>query len=505
MFHRPLTWLLLCALALSGCLGAPTPPAATPTIRPPNTALPSPVPSAQPPAKTDTARPPQATAGLSATVPPADTPTVVPMPSGPPNIILIVVDSLRADHLSSYGYARPTTPNLDALLAGQGVRFSDVTSAAPWTCPSNAALATGRTPTSLGASWLTIGASVPANAQTLAESLHDAGYYTAGFVNNACVRGRYGFAQGYDLYDDAFVDRPKSDAENKVRADEVNGKVTGWLTTDWPAANTGGRPLFLFVYYMEPHVFYDPPAPYDTLYDPDYTGPLTPASFGIGQDVVEGRFVPSPRDIDHLLALYDGEITFWDVYVGELLNELQQQGLLDNSLIVLTSDHGEMFGEHGKWVHGTALYEEEVRVPLVMRYPGRIAPGQVITTPVQSMDLMPTILEYAGAAVPANLQAAGLRGLIEGRGAPARRGVYSELDSIKDTSHWGYWLAPKTDLRSAREGQWKLIAHIGDQASDELYQVRPDTLAEGENLLAQQAAVAEQLRALLLAWFELMP
>jgi arylsulfatase A-like enzyme len=362
---------------------------------------------------------------------------------------------------------------------------------------------TGRSPSSLGASWDTLRQSVPGSAQTLAELLHDAGYYTAGFVNNNCVKGSYGFAQGFDRYVDDLAAREGSESWNKVRADEMNAVVLDWLADDWLASGAGRQPLFLFVYYMEPHVNYVPPAPYDTLYDPSYTGPLTGEAYGIGQAVVSGALVPSARDIDHLRALYDGEVTFWDVYLGELIEYLESNGLLENTLLVVTSDHGELFGEHGKWVHGSALYEEEIRVPLLLRYDGVIQPGQVVRAPVQSYDLMPTILAYAGLDAPAEIQAVSLQPLLDGTGGPGERVIYSELDAVRDPGHWAAWIAPSADLRSIREGGWKLIHHRGAESDDELFALPPGALHEGENLLGSQGDLAARLRRQLLDWFGL--
>jgi arylsulfatase len=419
-------------------------------------------------------------------------------------VILIVVDSLRADHVSAYGYERPTTQNLDALIAAEGIRFDDAVSASPWTCPANGALMSGRHPSSLGASWNSLNSSLPQEAASLAEALHDAGYYTAGFVNNACVDTNRGFAQGFDFFDDSQAARKGADSNNKARAFEVNALATAWLESDWlarPAA--GDQPLFLFLYYMEPHVWYNPPAPYDTLYDDTYTGTLTSEVYGVGFDVVTGKIVPSARDVEHLEALYDGEISYWDAHLGQLLGYLQSKGLLDNTLIVVTGDHGEAFGEHGKWVHGSALYEEEVRVPLVMRYPGRIAPGQVVTTPVQSMDLMPTILEYAGATIPNDLQAVSLVPLAAGDRDMPLRDIYSELDGLADEKHWGYWIAPRVNMRSIQRGEWKLIHYAGEGATDELYRLQPGFPFETENLIGREPTRVEELLQTLAAWFHL--
>ncbi len=433
---------------------------------------------------------------------PTDAPEIAETTPVSPNVVLIIVDALRADHVSSYGYQgyRDTTPNLDALVTDMGVRFEDAASMSPWTCPSNAATITGRSPSSLGASWETIQNTVPQDANTLAEYLHDAGYYTAGFANTYCVKGKLGFDQGFDLYDDSLSSHSSAD---KARASLVNGGVTDWLTTTWMSGLSGTQPLFLFVYYFDPHSWYDPLPPYDTLYDSTYTGTLTPDVYADGQEVVSGEIVPTERDVEHLIAMYDGEIRYWDVYLREMLLYLEDNHLLDNALVVVTSDHGEMFGEHDKWAHGSSIYEEVVRVPLMMRYTGVISPGLVVTTPVQSMDLMPTILDLVGVPVPTDLQAISLRPIIQGGTAQITRDVFNEVDALTDPDHTLYWTAPRVDLRSIQRADWKLIHHVGDWQSDELYSLQESSLYEVDNVISSEPAQAQELRQDLSDWFGL--
>jgi arylsulfatase A-like enzyme len=435
------------------------------------------------------------------TATPLPTNTPIPTPAGPPQVILfMVVDSVRADHVSSYGYERPTTPNMDAWMAAQGMQFNHAISAAPWTCPSNAAMMSGLMPTRMNSSWDTMGNALPDNVTTLAEHLSSAGYYTAGFISNSCVAGQRGFDQGFDHYDSSLMEgRPQVDSVNTVNADEMNNLVWTWLQEEWLAGDNAAQPLFLFVYYMDPHVQYNPPPPYDTMYDPDYSGPFTPELFNIGQEVAEGSLVPNEQDIEHIQALYDGEISFWDAQLGNLLPALQGLGLLDNALIVITADHGDLFGEHGEWVHGTSLYEGVIRVPLLMRYPGRIPVGQV-DTPVQSMDLMPTILELAGLAVPEGLDAISLAAAFRGEELPMRD-IFSEVDTAPSPDHWAAWIAPDTDLRSVQRNNWKLIQHVGDEAANELYQLQVESPYEVENVAASEPAQAAELQTAIEEWF----
>lgn len=407
-----------------------------------------------------------------------------------PNIVVIVVDTLRIDHVSAYGYGRATTPNLDTRVANEGVRFNANT-VSPWTCPSNAALMTGRFPSTLGTSWDTMGTSVPANETTLAEYLQGAGYYTAGFTSRPyCVRGNLGFSQGFDHYDDGVLTGIPTQEES-ILAETLNSYIFNWLDTTWTSTISGTQPLYLFAYYFDPHTWYDPPAPYDILYDPTYTGTVTAEIFGHGETAKSGELVLSARDVEHLLALYDGEITYWDAQLGMLLDKLESLGLLDNTLLVVTADHGEMFGEHGEWSHAGSLYEEVVQVPLLMRYSGVITPGLQISTAVQSMDLMPTILDYTDITPTTSIQAISLRPLISGQTVTPTRAIYSEVDAIRNPASPLYWVSPPDDLRSVRQDNWKYIAHLLTPQADELYQLEAASPYEQENLVLQEPEKAQ--------------
>ena len=202
------------------------------------------------------------------------------------------------------------------------------------------------------------------------------------------MRAQFGYDQGFDVY-------------THTEGDNRNTAVPSMSWPNWLAGNENtldesSKPLFLFLYYYDPHSWYDPPPPFDTLYDPSYTGFLTPEIFGHGHDVVSGKITLNERDLEYLIALYDGEIAYWDQQFGLMLDDLESRGLLENSLIVLTSDHGQMFGEHGKWVHRNSLYEEVLRVPLLFRQSGVLPQGQVFDMPVDHLDVTPTLLQLAG-------------------------------------------------------------------------------------------------------------
>ena len=413
--------------------------------------------------------------------------------SSRPNLIFIVVDALRADHVSAYGYDRPTTPNLDTFMTG-GARFAEATTPSSWTFPSNAGMLTGRMPTRIRMNdWGSFSATVPSAEVMLAEALRDGGYQTVGFVNNYYLDEQFGMDQGYDLYE-----RLK---DSELAAD-LNRMAFDWLDE---GGVDGDKPLFLFMYYYDPHSWYDPPPPYDTLYDPNYTGTLTPEVYQHGQQVVSGEIVPTPRDVRHLLALYDGEITYWDYHLDRFLDRLAAEGLLNNALVVVTSDHGQMFGEHGKWVHRNSLYEEVLRVPLFIYFPGVVPAGRVVETPVFTGDLMPTVLDLVGLPTPAGLDGRSLRPLMVGNqpGALAERPIYAEMEAETSPDSPGYWIAPRFDLRSVKADGWKYVLEVNNPAGDALYRVQRNSVYEDGNALADYPQMASRLQDDIYDWFAL--
>ena len=310
------------------------------------------------------------------------------------------------------------------------------------------------------------------------------------------IRKTYGFDRGYDHYDDSATYGYPNSAQNM--AQEVNQRTLAWLD----ANRDPNKPLFLYIYYFDPHSWYNPPAPYDTLYDNTYTGAVTPEVIEDGQSIVGGTVTPTARDMEHILALYDGEIAYWDAKFGEMLTALQSRGLLDNTLLTVTADHGESFGEHEKWAHAGSLYEEAMRVPLLMRYTGVIGADTSRSVPVSNMDLMPTLLDYAGVTPPEGLSAVSLRPLIEGS-QPAQRDVFCEVDGMNDPAHWIYWNAARTDLRAVYRDEWKYIHHVGRPEEDELYQLNGASVYETTNLLTSEPAMAQALRQAVMHNFSL--
>lgn len=314
-------------------------------------------------------------------------------PAGAPNVLLVSIDTLRPDHLGSYGYARPTSPNLDALAAA-GARFTTVVSPTSWTLPAHMTLLTGLPPEVHGVE--SDGLRLDAGTMTLAEVLRAHGYVTAGIVSGPYLDAGYGFARGFDHYDDwsaVRISRPASHQAHTSPA--VVAAAESWL--DGRTGDAAHRPFFLFVHFWDVHYDFNPPPPYDRMFDPDYTGTVTGLDFETGEAVHAG--MPA-RDLAHVVALYDGEIRYTDAYVGRLIDDLRARGVLDDTLVVVTSDHGEEFFEHGRKGHRNALYDESIRVPLLIRRPKLVAAGTVVDRQVRLIDVPATILALTDTPVP---------------------------------------------------------------------------------------------------------
>jgi arylsulfatase A-like enzyme len=308
------------------------------------------------------------------------------------NVVLVSIDTLRADHLGCYGYPRATSPTLDRL-ARDGVRFANVSSTTSWTLPAHAALFTGLFDPLHGSIWDPFPLD-PARV-TLAEQLAARGYETAAVFTAPYLLPRFGLDQGFAEYHDA-TRYDKSLTGPEVLVASERGRTTDGAL-DWVEswlARRKQRPFFLFVHLFDVHPDFDPPAPYATMFDADYTGSVT------GSDVFHNPAIHpnmAPRDLEHLVALYDGEIRYVDEHgIARLARLLERGGLLDTTVLAVTADHGEEFFEHGQFGHRHNLHRETTRVPLILRAPGLPA-GKTVDTFVRSIDIMPTLLDLAGA------------------------------------------------------------------------------------------------------------
>jgi len=292
--------------------------------------------------------------------------------SDAPNILLITVDTLRADHVSSYGYHLKTTPNIDRL-ASEGVRFDNTYAVIPLTGPSHFSMFTGRYPQEHGAR--INGVALPANSKwlSLPQILRKFDYNNAAFVSAWPLTGRLtGLNRWFDRYDEELTRSYRVFTSMRF-AEDVTPRVVRWLR-DKPM-----QPFFLWVHYFDPH---EPYHPRERFASPEKLGE-TPAG------------LPEPdAEMRDRIRLYDSEVGYTDHHIGELLESVDDLGLRDSTLVALTSDHGESLGEHGYVGHGRRLTENVMRVPLIFRFPGKIEAGQVIRENITLLDLAPTLLDF---------------------------------------------------------------------------------------------------------------
>jgi arylsulfatase A-like enzyme len=320
----------------------------------------------------------------------------------PLNVILIGVDTLRPDHMGCYGYDRNTTPNVDRL-ARRGILFEIAVAPSPWTLPSFASVFTSLYPSQHGAT----GAKSPMGETfpTLAELLKAQGYATGAIINAPYLKRKYEVGRGFDLYSMRPPEGRFADGTTRDALDWISG--------------IADQPFFIFIHYFDPHLPYAPPAPYDTVFNPDYQGPL--------QKPYNPRRLPSyrpdnfkpmktipPEDWNQIKSLYDGEVAFTDEAIGELIEGLQDRRLLKKTLIIFISDHGEEFFDHEGFEHGHTLYDELIRVPMIFSLPGRLPERDRIGQQVRLVDVAPTVLDLLGFESDPDFEGVSLRPLLDG-------------------------------------------------------------------------------------------
>lgn len=323
-------------------------------------------------------------------------------------VILVSIDTLRADHLGVYGYARPTSPHLDAFAA-DAVLFRRSFSHAPSTLMSHASILTSLLPPHHGAS-IRNERALPLEATTVTEVLHDLGYATASWNGGIQLDRVYGLNQGFDIYES--VRRQSASADSMVdREDRFEHQVE--QAEPWIREHAGG-PFFVFLHTYEVHHPYSPDQEEMNLFDEGYRGRLPDlVSVDLLKRFGDGTQAVGEGDLEHVIAAYDAEIRSMDLAFGRLVGFLKAIGIYDRALMVVTSDHGEEFGEHGRigW-HSHTLYDELLRVPLLVKLPGQRGGGRAPDGTARGIDVAPTILAALGLKPPAvfegrNLLAAG--------------------------------------------------------------------------------------------------
>ncbi|MFN2427707.1 MAG: sulfatase, partial [Candidatus Binatia bacterium] len=332
------------------------------------------------------------------------------------NVVLISIDSLRADHLGAYGYERDTSPTMDSL-ARDGVLFRHSISTTSWTLPAHMSLLTGRS--LLGHGVVSDDRSLPASVPTVAEGFQNGGYETHAIVSAPYVHSRYGFARGFDDYDDRTIYfETNEDSYRSVTAPRVLDATDSYL------ARTRDAPFFLFLHFWDVHYDYAPGPPYDSMFDPDYAGKVDGNNFYFDPAIRAGM---DRRDLEHLVALYDGEIRLVDDHIARLRATLERLGIAERTIIAIVSDHGDEFFEHGNKGHHRTLYEEVLHTPFVLHVPGRRPSTGQVTAEASLLDVGPTLLSLAGLERPAGSEGRDFSGLYTGAPLPNPGPVVAEL------------------------------------------------------------------------------
>jgi choline-sulfatase len=366
-------------------------------------------------------------------------------------VLLITIDTLRADHLGCYGARSVRTPAIDALAA-QGVRFERAMAQVPITLPSHTAILTGTYPMYNGEHDFT-SPTLPENVGVVAQAFERQGYVTAAFVSAFVLNSSWGLNRGFRTYDDHFGPQQfemRNPANIERRADETVGRLLRWFET-W-AAGAVTRPFFVWLHLYDPHSPYDPPQPFHTQYG------------------------------SHL---YDGEIAYTDSQLARLFAALRRSGVYDRALIVLVSDHGESLGEHGEPEHSFFIYDATLHVPLIFKPPLGMASPRVVRRLAGSIDIAPTLLDLLHIRDPLSRQFQGvsLASDILGKGSAREHAVYSESYYPRDSFGW-------SELRCISTERFKYI----QAPRPELYDARKDP-RELHNVYGQRASIAAEMRA----------
>lgn len=397
-------------------------------------------------------------------------------PSGAGNVVLVLVDTLRADKLGCLGNTLGLTPEIDAL-AEQGFLFEQAFSHAPWTLPSMASVLTSNLPARHGAGGKFTATERPTGlipgVRTLGECFADQGYETGAIVNVFWLGPKFGMHRGFADYD---FQPPRKGQKVQRLATEVTDRAIAWIRKKRADSE---RPFFLMVHYFDPHLTYDPPAAFRKKFalPADYTP--VPGLFGTEADMIglrRGRSNASRLPIRRLERLYNGEIAYTDQEVGRLFDAIDEMGLRESTVVALLADHGEEFLDHGGFEHGHTNYDELLHVPLIIRFPELIKPGRSKAT-VGLMDVAPTLCSLAGVEAESTFSGRSLESILFGQSTESR-------EVVSEGNMWGPAIR---SLRSPRHEGYKLIESAGRL---ELYRVSEDPHERHD--LAKDAAEAER-------------
>lgn len=437
-----------------------------------------------------------------------------------PNVLLITIDTLRADQLGCYGHPFVKTPALDAFAA-QGARFGLHLVQEPQTNPSHCSMFTGMYPSSSGVRIHMVD-KLPDTLDTLATVFNRAGYATAGLYSWMSFDPQYSnFQRGFQVYEDLTLNKPgllsnplvKQAAANYRVAEQylivpkefstlsgLNAQVESTSkgradqTTDSAISQLrafGQKPYFLWLHYFDPHYPFEPPGEYATRYDPTYRGSMK-GDIATVDAILAGKLHPAGADLQRLVSLYQGEISYLDSQIARLFASLDQLGLTQDTIVAITGDHGESFAEHtqfeenGNIFHPKSLYNAEGRVPLLLRYPRAIKAGTVINAPTQAIDLFPTLLELAGQPVPGQSEGTSMANVLAGADDGRQRVAFASM--------------PDFVFTSIATTQWKLIQNNAS-GQRRLYDMVRDN-GETNDVLAANSDVGAQLTKQLTAWMK---
>jgi arylsulfatase len=390
------------------------------------------------------------------------------MNSDKPNIILIVVDALRADHLSCYGYHRRTSPNLDRL-AEESVLFESAFAASPSTVGSIPSILSGLYPslhgTGVDGNVLNLNKAI----SMLPEVLKKAGYTTVGFNTNPYMASKHGYDKGYVSYFDLFPSQRKTFSKRKICSKEVNKEIAKWLE------DCGQQPFFMWVHYLDSHGPFFPREPYFSQYSS--TKPQEQViDFKENLEQIYTRFTKEPdlkdtQKRELLVNCYDSEIAYFDENFAGLVDSLRRCGLFDNTMLIVTADHGEGFWEHGVWGHPMTMYDVNIHVPLLIRYLPFGCIGKTISKQVRNIDIFPTVLDILNMPPDRYVSGVSLLPYVEDESSAPEVAVVSEGGGIKGISVDFYI----DRVYSLRTPTCKYVKNV-TQNQKQLFQLQDDPL-----------------------------